>query len=111
MKEGDIVLLEMLQSNGEYKLRPALILKKLPKYNDLLTCGISSRLHQEIKNYDEVLHKDEHYFAATGLHKTSLIRLFFLAVITTRDISGGIGIIPTELHKTLLRRLSAFFLS
>ena len=42
MKEGDIALVELIQSDGSSKLRPVLLLKILPKYNDYLVCGIST---------------------------------------------------------------------
>lgn len=48
MKEGDIVLVDLPQSAGGSKLRPALILKQLPQYNDFLVCGISTQINQYI---------------------------------------------------------------
>lgn len=52
MKEGDIVLIDLRQSGGGSKLRPALILKKLPKYPDYLVCGISSQVNQCIQEFE-----------------------------------------------------------
>lgn len=40
MKEGQIVLASLPQSNGNYKLRPVLLLKRLPGYGDFLVCGV-----------------------------------------------------------------------
>jgi hypothetical protein len=53
MKAGNIVLVDFPQSDGRSKLRPVLILKLLPKYNDFLVCGISTQLNQYIKDFDE----------------------------------------------------------
>lgn len=111
MKEADIVLIDMPQSGGGSKLRPALILKKLPKYNDYLVCGISTQVNQYIKDFDEVLKEEDDYFKQTGLHKTSVIRIFFLAVIPSQNISGSIGKIPNSIHKNMLQRLSKFMIS
>ena len=111
MKEGDIVLIDFQQSGGGSKLRPALILKQLPKYNDFLVCGISTQINQNIKDADEILSEDDINFNQTGLHKTSVIRIFFLAVVSSQNISGSIGNIPIRLHKDLLQRLAKFLTS
>ncbi len=46
MQESKIILTPIPQSNGVIKNRPALILRKMPKYQDLLVCGISTQLKQ-----------------------------------------------------------------
>lgn len=91
MQAGDIALIAMLQTDGNYKLRPALILKQLPKYKDFLVCGISTQIYQHIKDFDEILNESNLHFIETGLHKTSLIRLSFIAVVPSANISGSIG--------------------
>lgn len=111
LKAGSIVLIDLLQSDGRYKLRPALILKELPKYNDFLVCGVSSQINQYLKDYDEVLNEEDANFHLTGLRKTSLIRLFFLAVVPNARIAGSIGKIPSTLHQELLQRLAKFITS
>jgi len=84
MKEDNIVLVDLPQSGGGSKLRPALILRQLPKYNDFLVCGISTQINKYIKDLDEILNEDDIDFDQTGLHKTSLIRIFFLAVVSSK---------------------------
>lgn len=111
MQAGNIALVEMPQSDGNYKLRPALILKELPKYNDFLVCGISTQISQYIKSFDEILNESDSFFKETGLRKTSLIRLFFIAIVPSEKISGGIGKIPVDLHKDLVQRLAKFLTS
>lgn len=111
IKPGNIVLINMVQSDGNFKLRPALILKELPKYNDLLVCGISSQLNQFLNNYDEILSEESPDFIQTGLKKSSVIRLFFIAVVANDNIAGSIGKISTSLHRELLNRLSNFISS
>ncbi len=110
MKEGDIVLIDLPQSGGGSKLRPALILKPLPKYNDFLVCGISTQINQYIKEFDEILNEQDVDFKQTGLRKTSVIRIFFLAVVSSQNISGTIGTIPGILHKDCFRDLPSFLL-
>jgi mRNA interferase MazF len=111
MKAGNIVLVDFPQSDGKSKLRPVLILKLLPKYNDFLVCGISTQLNQYIKDLDEILSDQDIYFKQTGLHKSSVIRIFFLAVVPSQKISGSIGEVPAILHKEILQRLAKFLIS
>jgi mRNA interferase MazF len=44
MKNGNIVLIPLPQSDGAIKRRPALLLKQMPPFNDWLLCGISTQL-------------------------------------------------------------------
>lgn len=56
--EGQIVLFRFPQTDQQSgKLRPALIVRKLPgRYDDWLICMISSQLNQEIPGFDESSH-------------------------------------------------------
>lgn len=110
MKAGDIVLTKIPQDNQQ-KIRPVLILKVLPKYNDYLVCAVSSQLHQQIPGFDLVLGEKHEAFAATHLKTASVFRLANLAVLSKEDIMGTIGALRPELHKRLLRTLSEYLLS
>ena len=108
MKEADIVLATIPQADGAIKTRPVLILRRLPKYNDFLVCGISSQINQYIAGFDEVIYSANHNFHSTGLRTDSVIRLSFLAVLHEKIIAGKIGEIDHSLHQTLLKRLSGY---
>lgn len=108
MNQGDVILTPVPQANGLIKNRPAIFLRELPPYRDLLVCGVSTQLHQEVKDFDEVVQLSDQDFAATGLRTESLIRLGFLAVLPRRAVIGSIGTISTERHKRLLKRLSEY---
>ena len=110
MREGEIILANLQQSDGIFKLRPVLLLKQLPGYNDFLVCGISTQLQQLIKNFDELIDEKSSNFMLTGLRQSSLIRLGFLAVIPNNKIPGSIGRIDLALHKNLLERLAKYLL-
>lgn len=43
MKDGDVVIVSLPQQDGSIKPRPALCLRRVPTFQDLLVCGISSR--------------------------------------------------------------------
>ena len=108
MNQGDVVLTPVPQANGIVKNRPAIFLREMPPYRDVLVCGISTQLHQEVKGFDEVVDQTDSDFAATGLRTTSLIRLGFLAVLPRSSVIGSIGSISSERHKRLLKRLSDY---
>lgn len=110
MKECDVILTSISQADGKYKNPPALILKKMPKYNDFLLCGISSQLQQYIKNFDRIISITDEDFLDTGLKQSSLIRLSFLSVIPSKNIIGNIGFIPKHRHQILLKNLSNYLI-
>jgi mRNA interferase MazF len=108
MKECDIVLTPIPQADGTIKNRPAIVLREMPRYRDLLVCGVSTQLHQRVDGFDEIISPTDPDFATSGLLSESLIRLGFLAVLPRRSIAGSIGAISSELHKRLLKRLSDY---
>ena len=55
MKEGDVILTPVPQADGTIKTRPAVILREMPPYKDFLVCGVSTQLHQQVKDFDEVI--------------------------------------------------------
>ncbi len=111
MKEGDVVLAALPQSDGQTKLRPVLLLRQLPPpYNDFLACGISTQIHQKIENFDELLTNEDDDFNNSGLLKESIIRLSFLTVVPSNILAGTIGKISESRNKKLLKRLSDYLI-
>lgn len=110
MKQGDIILTPVPQADGKLKNRPAIILRKMPYYDDLLVCGISTQLHQYVKGFDEIISPADEDFKSSGLLSKSLIRLGFLAVLPRSHILGSIGAISYERHKRLLKTLSDYLI-
>ena len=108
MKEGDVVITPVLQADGELKDRPAIFLREMPSYRDLLVCGVSTQLHQYVENFDEIISPADADFKSSGLRAKSLIRLGFLAVLPRHRVLGSIGSISAERHKRLLRKLSDY---
>ncbi|MGH8544538.1 MAG: type II toxin-antitoxin system PemK/MazF family toxin [Gammaproteobacteria bacterium] len=108
MKEGDVILTPIPQADGTIKNRPAIVLREMPRYHDLLVCGVSTQLHQRIDGFDEILSPSDPDFATSGLLSESLIRLGFLAVLPRKSIAGSIGSLSSERHKRLLKRLSDY---
>lgn len=82
----------------------------MPPFKDLLVCGVSTQLRQEVKGFDELISPGNADFAASGLIKESLIRLGFLAILPRSRVVGTIGSISTVRHKLLLERLSKYLI-
>jgi len=110
MNQGDVILTPVPQADGLIKNRPAIVLREMPRYRDVLVCGVSTQLHQEIKGFDEVIRGSDSDFAHTGLKAASLIRLGFLALLPRKAIIRSIGRISSERHKRLLSRLSDYLI-
>src|SRR3972149_1772211 len=79
---GQVVVFRFPQTDlDEGKLRPALLLGKLPgEYDDWLICMISSQTHQYIAGFDELIQESEDDFGESGLKVPSVIRVGRLAV-------------------------------
>ena len=108
MTEGDVILVPLPQANGQLKVRPGLVLRVLPPFDDLLVCGISTQLHQEAKGFDDIISTSDVDFEKSGLRATSLIRLGFLGVAPVQSIAGSIGSVSSQRHQELLKRLAAY---
>jgi len=108
MKEGNVVLTPVPQADGTVKNRPAIVLREMPRFRDLLVCGVSTQLHQRVDGFDEIISPNDPDFATSGLLSESLIRLGFLAVLPRKSIPGTIGSISSDRHKRLLQTLSDY---
>ena len=108
MKEGNVILTPVPQADGKLKERPAIFLREMPPYRDLLVCGVSTQLHQYVKDFDEMISPADADFKSSCMRTKSLIRLGFLAVLPRHRVLGSIGFISAERHKRLLRKLSDY---
>ena len=108
MKEGDIILTPMPQADGKVKNRPAIFLREMPPFRDVLVCGVSTQTHQLAPDFDELITSRDGDFSSSGLVSDSLIRLGFLAVLPRRNIIGSIGSVSPERHIRLLHKLSGY---
>jgi mRNA interferase MazF len=92
-KSGQIILFKFPQTDPmDGKLRPALIIGKLPGgFGDWLICMISSQLKHFIEGFDEIISEDAVDFSASGLKTASVIRVGRLAVVDESLLVGSIG--------------------
>lgn len=108
IQEGQIVLFKFPHTDQiPGKLRPALVLRKLPgTYDDWLICMISSQLEQQIRNFDILVTEKDVDFEQSGLKTSSVIRISRLAVVNKNTLLGSIGDISTERLNTIKNSLS-----
>jgi len=107
MKEGDIVKAALNQVDNKIKFRPVLLIKKMPPFDDWLVCGITSQTRNRVVNFDLLISEEDSDFKNTGLLKTSLIRVGFLATIPENIIEGAIGEINENKYYELINNLLA----
>ena len=96
------------QANGQLKLRPALVLRVMPPFDDLLVCGISSQLRQAVAGFDEIISPEAADFAASGLRVQSVVRVGFLAVVPQTQVAGTMGAVGAARFREIRQRLSDF---
>ncbi len=87
---GQVVLFQFPQTDIEGgKLRPALLLGKLPgAFDDWLVCMISSQTRHFIQGFDEILQESDTDFDDSGLKGASVIRIGRLAVVEGNVLLG-----------------------
>lgn len=112
-KTGQIVLFRFPQTDlVEGKLRPALILGKLPgEYDYWLICIISSQLLHHVPGFDELLKETDSDFDGTGLKLSSVVRVGRLAVVEGEILLGAIGKMSPERLQRIKNRLSEWLIS
>ena len=113
MKEvGQVVAFRFPQTDlEEGKLRPALLLAKLPgNYDDWLTCMISYQIHHYVEGFDELVQESDEDFGESGLKTTSVIRVGRLAVVSGEILLGAIGQVSAERLIRIKQRLSDWLL-
>jgi mRNA interferase MazF len=109
---GQIVIFRFPQTDlEEGKLRPALLLGKLPgEYDDWLICMVSSQTHHHIAGFDEMVQESDSDFRESGLKVASVIRVGRLAVVSGEILLGAIGQISNERLGRIKQHLSEWLL-
>jgi mRNA interferase MazF len=96
---------------SEGKLRPALILGKIPgQYDDWLICMISSQMEQYNSEFDEIITASDSDFIKSGLKSKSLIRVGRLAVVDGKILLGAVGEINTDRLYRIKKRIAEWLL-
>ncbi len=108
IQDGQIVLFTFPQTDQTAgKLRPALVLRPLPRpRDDWLICMISTQLQQQAHEIDEVVHDADADFPQTGLKATSLVRVTRIAVVSADLLHGSIGRLANQRLVRIRTRLA-----
>jgi len=107
IQEGQIVLFKFPQTDlPSGKLRPALVIRKLPgRFDDWLICMISSQLSQRLEDFDVIVGGTEADFETSGLKTDSVIRVSRLAVVSSAILLGSIGTISEDRLSLIRNRI------
>jgi len=105
---GQLVLFRFPHTDlEEGKLRPALLLGRLPsEYDDWLICMISSQTRNYISGFEEIIKEEDADFAGSGLKVSSVIRMGRLAVVESEILLGAIGQVAPERLQRIKSRLA-----
>jgi len=105
---GQLVIFRFPQTDlEEGKLRPALLLGKLPgEYDDWLICMVSSQTRHYVSEFDEIVQETDHDFASSGIKVASVIRVGRLAVVSGEILLGAMGQISPERLGRIKKHLS-----
>jgi mRNA interferase MazF len=106
MKPGELVLVRFPEASlTPGKLRPAMVVAIAPgRYTDVLLALVTSRIYQEVPEFDEVISVADEDFAVTRLKSTSVIRLARLVTVEAEIIEGRLGTIsPARLRRVRQR--------
>jgi 3-deoxy-manno-octulosonate cytidylyltransferase (CMP-KDO synthetase) len=98
----------MPQADGQVKPRPAVILRLVPPFHDLLVCGITTQVRHQVQGFDDPFLRSDPDFDQSGLDRDSLIRLGFLAEYAPHEIIGVIGEVAPSRLERLQARLARF---
>ena len=108
MRPGDIVLIRFPRTDLQTgKLRPALVLAVAPgRHADLLVALISSRTHQAVPQFDEIIDPTDADYSATGLKAHSVVRLARMACVEASVITARLGSISPQRLQQVRNRLA-----
>ena len=97
-KAGQVALVHFPQVDlTPGKPRPVLLLARVPgPYEDWLVCMFSTKLHQAVPGFDEVIGADAGDFERSGLTVPSVIRVTRLGVVAQEMLVGSIGEIDED---------------
>lgn len=108
MEEGRVVRVAFQQADGQVKLRPAVVLKRLAEGPDLLVCAISSKLHREMPGVDIVVDAGHADFRSMGLPFPSLIRSAYLTTVPLTAVQDPIGSVDPATLARILGRIATY---
>jgi len=108
VKEGSVILASFPQADRKIKLRPAVILKIIPPFDDYLVCAISSQIHNYVEGLDILIDESHVDFNYWGLPNAGIVRSGMITMISTEIIKGRIGELSKETYLQVVDQLIKF---
>lgn len=105
MTAGSVVVTSIIQSNNENKMRPTVLLKQIPPYNDWLVCPVSSKTHNLVPGLDLLIKEEDEDFKTMSLQAPSIIRIGKLQAIPEKTIRAEIGRVTDRTYTTMIEQL------
>jgi mRNA interferase MazF len=107
-KPGQVALFRFPQTDlREGKLRPALLLGRLPgPYDDWTVCMTSTQMQHHVDGFDETIQQGDGDWPLSGLKAASVIRIGRLAAVEGGVLVGAIGEIDPERLRRIVAKLT-----
>ena len=111
MKPGDVVTLAVRQADGQRKLRPAVLVKRVPPFDDWMVAPLSTQLRHVVQGVDMLIPSSHADYGSMGLRSESIIRVTQLQLVEGREIGGTIGLMRPQTFRQLLKQFSDWLLA
>jgi len=109
VEAGDVIRWAFVQADGRIKLRPAVLVKAVPPFNDWVICAVSSQLRRYQAQLDVLLDEKSPDFRKAGLSFPSIIRAAQLTTIPVQQVEGRVGRLSASTLATLRANLGRWF--
>ena len=108
MEVGTVVKAVFPQADRQIKVRPAVIIKFVPPYNDCMICAVSTQTGLLIPELNIMLDKNSYEFTTSGLLRESIIRVGMVATVPDTLLLGAIGKISQATCEKIIFQLKKF---
>ena len=104
---GEIHFSVLPQADSKSKPRPVLLIAKVPKYDDYIVAGISSKLYEYMEGIDLILNPTPQ----NQLARQGLVRVTFLTTMPFNELRGYIGRVEANELQNVKSNLAAYLIS
>ena len=90
-RRGSDTALPILGRTGQAPARTDSLAPLPGPYQTQLVCGVSTQLHQQVTDWDELIQPGDADFPSSGLHRALIIRLSYVHATDPTEFAGAIG--------------------
>lgn len=106
-----MVLVKLPQADGVKKLRPAVVIRQVPPFDDWLLCAVSKQTHNAVPDFDFLIDETHPEYGRMSLKCASVVRLGKLYAMPGKEIIAEIGVVSETMYTTMIQRLTAWLQS